>query len=770
MFTGTLAFLLGVVLFTQLSSMPAMAWSGILLLILPVLSDWRLLRFPLLLVCGFLWALVHAGLTLQHELPAVLEGKELTVMGQVASLPIKRDDGVEFQFDVSSLRGEGKDWPSPGRVLLNWQTEQATALKPGQMWRLDVKLKRPHGLMNPGGFDKEQQLFLQGVRAKGYVRPRGFNQRLGDSVIAGGIDRWRQSIGQNVSRVLADSPFYGIILALANGEQHSILDAHWQTLRETGTIHLMSISGLHVSLVAAMSFWLFSFVWRHTGLTRTLWPSDRIAALGAMILATLYSAMAGFSIPTQRSLIMVAVALLAILLRRTAKPMHVLACALLLVLLYDPFAVLSIGFWLSFVAVFLLMYGMQGRVIVSGLWWKWGRVHWVATLGLTPALLYTFHYTPLASVLANFIAVPWTSFTTVPLSLFGALLQPVWQGGGDALIELADGSIAVLWPLMTWLQHLQLHLQVANQPPLWSMLLAAAGVLLLLAPSGFPCRWLGGLWCLPMLWLPVSVPVYGEAWFTLLDVGQGLSAVIKTRNHALVYDTGPGWGEEYDTGKAVLIPFLQHEGINRVDTLMLSHGDNDHIGGARSLLKGLPVTTIIGAQPESLAEYPMQRCQQGQGWVWDGVTFEVIYPRAGDQAGEIKDNNLSCVLRVSNSGGAILLAGDIEADGEQRLLAVESELLPADVLVAPHHGSNTSSTQAFIEAVSPRYVLFPVGYQNRYRFPNSKVTARYAKLGVKSLDTAKEGAISVVLKHDKGVSAPRSYRAMEQHIWHWRSE
>lgn len=765
--TGTLAFLLGIVLLCGQTSLPSTGWVWLFPFLIVLIRLNTPLRLPLLLLCGFLWALFRADIVLQQSLPSALEAKPLTVTGRIVGLPVQYDDSVKFLLDVETLQDSTRQWPSPGRIQLMWSGMNAAKLRPGDTWRLNVRLKRPHGLMNPGGFDQEQQMFLQRIRAKGSVRASPANLRLEKAGWAGGIDRWRQEIGAAVLHRLSGSEFAGIILALSNGDQQSISDDQWQVLRDTGTIHLMSISGLHVSLVAGMVYWFGMFAWRYTLLTRTQWPADRAAAVAALLIACIYCALAGFSIPTQRSLIMVAVVLTAILLRRTTQPLAVLATALLLVVIYDPFAVLSIGFWLSFGAVFVLIFGVGNRLGDRGLWMKWGRAHWVATIGLSPALLYAFHYTPLSSMLANLLAVPWTSFTTVPLSLFGALAVSVSPAFGGLLIELADLSMAVFWPVLQWLQQLEANLSVTGQPPLWTLILAIAGMLMLIGPRGLPARWLGVVWCAPLLFASLDVPAPGKARFALLDVGQGLAMVVRTAGHVLVYDTGPRFGKSYDTGASVLLPYLQSQGVDRVDALLISHGDMDHVGGARSILSSLPVDRLISSQTDGLPAQRVELCQRGLGWVWDGVNFDVLSPVADEDSEALKDNDLSCVLRVRSGDHTVLLTGDIEAEGERRLLdEYPAETLRAAVLLAPHHGSNSSSTAEFIRAVAPHTVLYAVGYKNRFAFPRQPVIERYRHAGVKQYDTAHSGAISFELNRQQGASKMQLQRRIAQRWWH----
>ena len=760
--TGTLAFLLGVLLLQQLTTLPPLAWAWGLLLSVPLAfilkPCWHL---PLWGVSGFLWSLLVAQQILAEALPEHLVGQDLLIEGQVASLPVVGAHHVRFEFAVQQARSGATPVTVPGRIRLNWYRSE-TVPKAGETWRLLVRLKQPHGFRNPGGFDYEAWLYQHRIRATGYVRQADLNQRLASDG-SYPLQRLRQAVRDRLASVLHDSPVAGIIMALVVGDRSAIGAEQWQHLQHTGTNHLMAISGLHIGLVAGLTFLLGQRLWRYSGRGMLWLPAPKAGALLALVSALGYAALAGFSIPTQRALIMVTVVMLALLTSRPITPSRTLSLALLLVLLFDPLAVLASGFWLSFAAVTIIFYGLQGRLGHLPRWRQGVRIQWWISVGLFPLVIILFQRASLLAPLANILAVPLVSFLVVPLALLGTMLLPLHSGIATVLLHLASGCMQGLMGLLAWLAELPFASWSGAAASGWQAGLALIGVIMLLAPRGWPARSLGGVLLLPLLvGLPAGIPS-GMARFTLLDVGQGLAAVVETRHHTLVFDTGPRFSPRFDTGEAVVVPYLRQRGRRQVDHLVISHGDMDHIGGADSLLTLLPVKTISSSVPDKLVPWPVTPCRRGQAWEWDGVQFQFLHPPAGSLPGR---NDASCVLKITAGDQAVLLTGDIEKAAEQRLLQQTDDDLHADILVAPHHGSNTSSTPAFIRAVDPAYVLFPVGYRNRYGFPRPAVVQRYQQAGVQMLDSAGAGAIHFDL--GQGTLQPVRYRQLVRRYWHDR--
>ncbi len=761
---GSTSFLLGVLAFQQLPGLPALAWALALLPLAPLALRFRPLRLPAACAAGFLWSLLCAHHILASGLPPDLEGRDVEAEGRVVSIPERLDRAVRFQFLIEQMHADGRALPSPGRVRLNWY-DAAREPRAGERWRLRLRMKRPHGFHNPGGFDFEGWLYQNRIRATGYVRPAETNRHLEALDPEFSLQRLRQTLFERMGRALEGRDLGGVVVALAIGEQQDIGRAQWEIFRRTGTTHLVAISGLHVGMISGLIFFVVRRLWARLGVLPLYWPAQQAAALAALAAALGYAALAGFPIPTQRTVIMIGVVMFAVLLRRHRTPGFTLMTALLCVLLYDPLAVMNSGFWLSFGAVAAILFGMNRRAGREAWWLSAGRLHVLVTVALAPLLLVLFQQVSLVSPLANLVAVPWVTLGVVPLVLAGCALQAVAPALGDPLLRLAEVLLSWLWPLLEYLASREALQWTQHAPPLWATLAAVAGVILLIAPRGLPGRWLGLVWLLPALLVVPPRPPAGELWFTLLDVGQGLAAVARTRSHVLVYDTGPGFGPDFDAGRAVLLPFLRAYGLDRIDTLIIGHGDNDHIGGAAALSGAIGVGRVLSSVPERVPWWPAEHCRRGQSWEWDGVRFEILHPAHGEA---LRGNDASCVLRIGNGSGAILLTGDIEARAEARLLDADPQALAADVLVAPHHGSKTSSSAPFVARVGARYVLFPVGYRNRWGFPHPAVEERYRGAGARLYRVAERGALTVRLPAAGAVVPPVAYRDEFLRYWHDR--
>lgn len=745
----------------QLPELPLLWW-GLLLVPLGLLAGrrpaWLVAVF---FVAGVVWVSFRAGLILDEQLPAALEGRDLVIEGQVADIPNRTDFGWRFPFDVARAEHAGAAVHIPSRILLS-SGGQEFAPRAGEAWRLQVRLTRPHGLQNPGGFDAEAHLFRHRLRARGYVRPEFPPARLETASAKYAIDRVRQRLGDALRARLPDNPFAGIVIALANGDSGGVSSEQWDIFRRSGTLHLVAISGLHISLIGGIAFFLGRWLWALPGYTVLRYPAPVVGAVCALLAGAGYAALAGFVIPTQRALVMLAVVMGGILLRRQIPPSQLLAIALLAVLVWDPLAVMAAGFWLSFAAVAVILFVAQGEGGRMPWWHKWGYIQLAIGLGMLPLMFALFQQVALIAPPANMLAVPVFDLLMVPLVLAGIALLGIWPALAQSLFDLAAWLLAQLWPLLEYLSSLPFSQWTRPALPGWALGCAAVGVAWLLAPRGWPARWVGGVWLLPLALLRAPLPLPGEVWFTLLDVGQGLSAVVRTRTHTLVFDAGPRAGT-FDTGRAVVVPYLRARGVERVDVLVVSHGDNDHIGGVESVRRALPVTQLLSSVPERVAG--ALPCAQGQHWEWDGVTFAMLNPPA-DDAG--KRNDQSCVLQVQSAFGRILLPADIEARAERRLVAEQGEALRAGILVAPHHGSKTSSTPAFVAAVRPEVVLFPVGYRNRFRHPHPAVTQRYADAGAQRLDSATAGAIELRLRADGTEVSP--WRERRRRYWQLRPD
>lgn len=727
-----LSFVAGILLVQQWQVLPEPSWILAIFLcgvILAFFRYWRLLCFFI----GLLWAVGFASNRLSNYLPESLQDKPLTVEGRVVGLP--QYDEKKVRFDFAILK------PSinfPEKIRLSWYFPKQT-IKSGQRWRLTVKLKKPHGYINPNGFDYERWLFIKNIGATGYVKNQPAPQLLDAKPVWQSFNSLRQTIADQLSLLAKDSHYIGIIKALTLGERSEISPQQWEVFRHTGTMHLLAISGLHIGLIFGLIYYLVRFI-----AVRSYATSPQIVAtIFAIMAAVFYAAMAGFSIPTQRALIMLLVAMTTVIWQRNILPTHTLLLALLVVLIIDPLAVLSAGFWLSFLAVAVIIYSLAGRIGKPSYWQSTIKINWVASAGLMPILLYYFQQFSIIAPLANFLIIPVISLLVVPLCLIAVLVMLLLPALAQQLFVLVDQILEGVWLVLSAMADMPYATVSIPMIPFYIVPIAMLGVFILLLPRGLPARWLGLVLLLPLLFVKDSKLELGEMTMTLLDVGQGLSAVIETSEHVLVFDTGAKYSKHYDMGMAVVVPFLQSKDIDSIDTLLISHGDNDHKGGAESVIKQIQVEKILTSVPNSFNQFEPIRCQAGQSWIWDQVRFDILSPKATFMS---KKNNNSCVLKVTSEQGSILLTGDIEKQAEHWLLENMATQLPSDIMIAPHHGSNTSSSSIFLKQVQPEVILIPAGYRNRFSLPHKKVLQRYSEINARVLNTADEGALVVQMK------------------------
>ncbi|MGR8978938.1 MAG: DNA internalization-related competence protein ComEC/Rec2 [Gammaproteobacteria bacterium] len=731
---SALSFLTGIVIVQQLSDLPGMAWLAAISILAVVAvrhKYWRCLFFLL----GGLWAIVHATAILSQRLPRPLEGENLNVRGYVADLPKQDEKGTRFVFIITESKQNVR-----GKIRLSW-FQPDRPVKAGQYWSFTVKLKRPHGNVNPGGFDYERWLFMQGITATGYVRSSPKPELLAIDPPWHRIAPRRQQLSDRLSILLPETSGLGLIKALSIGDGSGIAQKQWDLFRATGTTHLMIISGTHIGLVAGFIYFLTLKLWAYPGILR--WPPPKAAAVSGMAAAFFYSAMAGFSVPTQRALVMVSVVMSAVILQRNNRPLHTLSVALFVVLFFDPLAVLSPGFWLSFLAVGLILFCVSGRLGKTGFLLGTFKLNGVTALGLSPLLLLIFQQIPLFAPLANLIAVPIISLFVVPLTLLAVATLTVSPFFARLLFIPVDRILQIYEALLTRIADLPASSINYGHASLWQLLFALPAILIALAPAGTPSRWLSLVLFLPIVFTDTNTPQTGRFTLTLLDVGQGLAAAVQTADHWLIFDTGAKFSPDFDMGQNVILPFLRSRGADHIDNLIVSHGDNDHAGGAQSLLDGIPVKQLTTSVPDQFGGHTPIACSAGQQWEWDEVRFTLLSPGAVPFDG---DNDNSCVLKIDSDRGSALLSGDIEAIAENRLVGIYGKELKADVLIAPHHGSKTSSTTAFLEAVRPDYILIPAGYRNQFGHPHRDVLARYRQIHAKWLNSADSGAIEVVFK------------------------
>ena len=712
----------------------AMALLGLLLL------PWRLYWLGLFLL-GLCWASVSAQWALDERLNPALDGRTLWLQGQVVGLPEAGQGVVRFQLqDAQSRRAE-----LPGRLRLSWYN--GPPVRAGETWRLAVRLKRPHGLVNPQAFDYEAWLLAQRIGATGTVKA---GERLSQPA---GLDGWRDMLRQ---RLLA-TPAHGregAIAALVVGDGSGLSNADWQVLQNTGTVHLMVISGQHIGLLAGLLYGVVAGLAR-LGYWPRRWPWLPWACTLALGGALGYGWLAGFQVPVQRACVMVALVRVWRLCFRHLGVWLPLSVAMLLVLLLEPLASLQPGFWLSFAAVAWLILIFAGRLGRWSWWRSLGRAQWAMAVGLLPVLLVLGLPLSASGPVANLVAVPLVGLLVVPLALLGTLLLPV-PGLGSGLLWLAGALLDLLFAglglLSAWLPA-----WLPSNLPLWWWGLVVLGAFLLLLPPGIPLRSLGLILLLPLFFSAQTRPPQGQAELWMLDVGQGAALLLRTQGHDLLYDAGPRFGD-FDTGERIVLPSLRALGVSKLDLMLISHADNDHAGGAPALHKHLPVARVMSGEPARLpASLQAEPCQPRQ-WQWDGVKFATWQ---WDQARD--GNQASCVLRVDAGGEVLLLTGDIDTAAERALLA-SGLPLQARWLLAPHHGSGTSSSTALLQRVAPEAVLISRGRHNAFGHPAAEVVARYRAQGVRIHDSAVQGAVRIRL------GAFEQAQALRDHARFWREK
>jgi competence protein ComEC len=730
--------------------------------LLAVLAWWRPQRHAwaaTLAALVFGWGVAgwQAGVRLADRLAPELEGADLDVTGVIASMPRFHPLGVRFRFQVETASDAAGPVTLPHSVQLGWyaglregslHARPHTELKAGQRWRFKVRLKQPHGTVNPHGFDYELWLFEQGIGATGSVRatqdapPQRLDDRAGYPV-----ERRRQEVRDAIEAQVPDERAAGVLAALVTGDQAAIDREDWDVFRITGVAHLMAISGLHITMFAWVAAALVRRAWRCSARLMLAVPAPTAARWGGLMLAAGYAVFAGWGVPAQRTVLMLGIVTLAAQAGRRWPWPVVLVVAAAVVTVFDPWALLQAGFWLSFVAVGLLLASERDAAAarpqadetaggwrlslhrVGGAMRGMARTQLIATVGLAPLTMAFFHQVSLVGLLANLLAIPVVTLAITPLGLLGVAWPPLWTLGATGVQWLGVLLQAMAqWPAALWL---------TAAAPSWAVAAAVLGGGLAVLPLPRGVRLLSLPLLLPLLWPAPLRPVPGRFELLAVDVGQGTAVLVRTASHSLLYDTGPQYSQDSDAGQRVLVPLLRALGERRLDRLVLSHSDIDHAGGARAVLAAYPDaalwSSLAPGHPLLDAASESVRCESGQSWHWDGVRFEMLHPGPDDHAPPLKPNRVSCVLKVSGGGRAALLAGDIERREESRLVVHRAEALKADLLLAPHHGSKTSSTAGFLEAVEPQVAVFQAGYRNRFGHPAVQVLERYDERGIERI-------------------------------------
>lgn len=710
------------------------------------------IRMAALVLTGLGYGLLFAHWLMLSQLSHELESEPLLLEGVVVGTV--QDDEQRVRFDVLTHSAQvlrtGEE-VSLRRVRLNHyrsrdraRPDEVVVPEPGEHWAWIVRLKRPRGFANPGGFDYQVHLLRQGISASGYIsgptrRATGVGVDEDPLTWPRRVDRVRQYLSRHISERLSESEAT-LLKALITGDQSGFTDQQWQWLRDTGTVHLVIISGLHISMLAGLGFVIGGVLGRLLAAVGHTWPAQWWGALFALMVAITYAALAGFSMPTQRAVVMVSCGLAIVLLRRQVSVWHAYCAALLAVVLINPLAVTGAGFWLSFMAVASLLLGLQGR---RDRYWRALLLTQAAvTLGLIPWLLFWMGMVPLTGSLVNLMAVPWVGVMVLPLG-FATLLLELATGGHMAwLWWILEASLRILWWSIEHASHWPGQLQrVSSSVPLWMWLAAFGGTFLMLMPLPWRIRWLG---MVPLLGIVVAVPEEPPYLrVALLDVGQGLAVVVQAEGRTLVYDVGPEYSPSFNAGDGIIAPYLSYFGVKHIDHLVLSHRHLDHTGGAAGLLASMPVRMVSAGEPEPLllGDHKVNACEHGHSWVWGEVDFSLLH--VGDRVGGSSPNNRSCMVLIRAGSVAVLLSGDIERQGELALLTESQVPEGLSLLQAGHHGSNTSSSAPFLAHTRPEIVVFSRGYKHRFGHPHPEVVQRVEQVGARHYDTALQGAIVI---------------------------
>ena len=747
---------------TACLSLPGLPPRGVLALLilfglwlLPRASVLRLLGACLL---GLGFAGWQANSALSAQLPAALEGRALELQGRIAGLPLHEPRRTRFEFVVDAtdaappeLRGQ--------RLRIAWHDDDVRArslLQAGSRWQLPVRLRPPRGLRNPGGNDGEKQALAARIAANGSVIEPILARRLSRPR---GIDAWRERTSQRIGAAM-QSASSRYVRALALGDTRALTEDDWTRLRAAGLTHLIAISGFHVGLVAgffallaASMWWSFPALSRHV-------PRPFAAAGGAVVGALAYAAVTGFAVPTVRTAVMIAAVAMARCLRRRQRVADSLALGCIVLVLLDPLAVLGAGFWLSFAGVAWLLWSLPAETERRP--WTLFRgfvaAQAVATLGLLPLTVVLFGQASFAGPLANLAAVPWWSLVVIPLALLGVLADTLQAGWGDALWRCSAQAFDLLWPALSRIADSTLAMAWLPEPRWFALPLALLSALWLLLPRGLPGKPLALLLWLPLLFPARDLPRQGEVELTVIDVGQGLSVLVRTARHSLLYDMGPALPDGYDAGQHAVAPALHALGVRSLDAAVISHGDNDHAGGWPAVARTFPVTALLS--PTGSPAPGLQACRAGDSWDWDGVRFRVLHPDAGFP---YLGNEASCVIRVESPHGNALLTGDIGHYVERALVRSEPMRVRNDVVLVAHHGSAGSSDPAFVALTGAGLALVSSGAGNRFGHPRADVVRRWCDAGAEVLDTSRSGALRVWL----GADGPQvdERRASHARLW-----
>jgi len=757
------ASIVGIVSISFSPVLPSIPWLLIFLVIFLLSLKYKRIYLLGGVSFGVIFASVSGHVSLSSTLLSKLESTDILIRGVVVGLPEQKTRYQRFNLSILEARSVSEPELTIGlnQIRINWY-EQRPDIAPGQEWQLLVRLKRPHGFSNPGGFDYETWLFRQGIDATGYVRAHSLNQLLGNHPYIGRVDKARQQLNAALDRVTGELAHSQLLKTLVMGTGANIDQQQWELFAATGTSHLFVISGLHVGFVGTLAYIIFYFLSRWTLVGPFMYSAQQTAAVCTVLSIGCYCLLAGFSLPTQRAFVMGAILMLGIVAKRPGNLWRRYFLAMLLVLMLDPLAAQGSGFWLSFGAVGSLLFAYASWSGQQGIWWHWLRPQWICFVALAPPLLYVFGQISVIFPFANLVGVPLVGFVIAPLCLLAGLSLSINETAAFYGFLAADTLLDWLLHYLRWLGGIP-GMDYAGSPQLTATVLASIGVFIILLPQGLPQRWLGGVCFLP-LFISVETGISpGGYQLSVLDVGQGLAAVIETQNHTLVYDVGAVYSDHFNAADAVILPYLGSRSLTRLDRVLVSHGDHDHAGALSQLIEGVLIDhLVLPADIEAPEGIPVSRCENGVSWSWDGVTFEMMQMEGAKLA---ERNNASCILRVTNGTVTTLLTGDIEAKAEHKLTQLYADRLPADILIVPHHGSKTSSSPEFLNAVHASHAIVSAGYRNRFNHPHPEIVERLRRHKIMVWNTANEGMIQLRVTKLSPEFSLFGYRATFRRYW-----
>lgn len=682
---------------------------------------------------GLFWVFLHQWWISDIGMPKADVIPKATLQGYIDSLPVQTAKKVQFQFQVERFDSR----PAKTRVLLTCY-DHCPTLAVGQFWQLTAKLKKPRNLQNPGGFDSVSWLTVRHIHWTGNVR-RGSFQFQPCKRVPNPLLWLREQWAKRLGEINPDQKTLGILQALTLGVSTQIEKEKWELFRRTGTIHLMVISGAHIGLVASLIYLMTRWIWSCFPNLCLRYPAQKPASLAALLMALIYAVLTGFGVPAERAFMVCFFMLVRNFCDQRFSVWQAWRYALLAVLLFEPHSVLMPGFYLSFIAVAVLVLINQ-RYAWKGVK-KTIAIQVGCLFGLMPMTLFWFSYGAVNGLLANVVAIPWVGLVVVPLSLlvlfFGPWLSIPW------IVLILKQSIGGLLYFLDWIDSLAMfNLEKPLTQPfmIFSMMLAMA-LIMILPRSRFilPATLLMGA-----SWFPSFESVHpGEARIDILDVGQGLAVLVQTASHKMLYDTGVQFYQGSDMAKLAIIPYLNTLGIQTLDKVIISHTDLDHRGGLPTLEHQYSIGELIVDNPSFYARG--SACHEHPGWEWDGVQFK-FFPLPESLRGK---NNHSCVLQVLTAGGRALLTGDIEKRAELYLNKAYGPAIRSELLLVPHHGSKTSSSEDFLKQVAPKYAVVSYGFDNRYHFPHPEAMKHYQALNIPVYDTVTQGKMSVFLTSKK---------------------